>query len=247
MRRILSVAVLALTLTATPLSAQARVGGGDPHFHEPTVGECHDYDYAGMSKQSDTTPVVDCATKHTGKVVAVWQLPAAWDWATLTDKQFLSMVTNKCLPAWDAMLGVNALTRVLTPYAPNVYKPTKSERAAGARWMRCDVFLYRGKQVAPLPYDVSPMVPSPLPKTLRRCLTPKFAWTNCTKPHVYKATGSFNLSKQSTYPTDRQVRRQALRKCPALVTTRAFAWHAPYRYEWAHGMRATVCYSKTSK
>lgn len=245
MRRTVSVLALALTLAASPLSAYA--GGGDPHFHEPVVGECHNYDYAGMSKQSDTTPVVDCATSHTGKVVAVWQLPAAWNWSTLTDKQFLSMVSNKCLPAWDAMLGVNALTRVLTPYGATVFKPTKSERTAGARWMRCDVFLYRGTQVAPLPYDASPMVPSPLPKSLRRCLTAKFAWTNCTKTHIYKATGSFNLKKQPTYPTDRQIRRQAVQKCPALTTTRTFAWRPPARYEWAHGMRATVCYSKTSK
>ncbi len=249
MRRVLTLVVV---LTACLLAAPApSYAGGDPHYHEPAVGECRDMTYDQLIKQSDNTDPVDCTTRHTTKIVAVPQIPAGETWASMMANNWAKigkLYEKACLPAWETLLGVNARTQAMTAYALGSFIPNKAERDAGARWYRCDVFVYRAKGMTPLKYDAAPLVPTPLTKYVRRCMKAKtLLYTSCDSSHLWKASGSFNLRSQRTYPTDAQIRRQAFAKCPALVKSQAFAWSPPPRYRWKYGYRAMACFTKTRR
>lgn len=146
--RIVSGLVAALALTLVPAQT-AHAAAGDPDYNKPTVGDCHDYDLAGLMKPSDTSSPVDCATTHTAKVFKVFMLPDSTSWS---DEDAVSrLVTQRCSPAWREWLGWSDLTRALTAYSWAWFQPTKAERDQGARWVRCDVVLYGGNSIAPLP------------------------------------------------------------------------------------------------
>lgn len=249
MRRLLVlVALLSAGVVVVPAPSYA---GGDPHYHEPALGECRAMSYDQLLKLSDNTDPVDCATRHTTKIVAVPQIPAGETWASMranNSAKLTKLYETVCLPAWESLLGVNARTQALTAYGLGSFIPNQAERDAGARWYRCDVYVHRAHGLTPLKYDAAPLVPTPLINHVRKCMKAKtFLYTSCDATHQWKATGSFNLRSQKTYPTDQQIRRQALAKCPALVKTRAFAWAPPWRLRWKYGYRAMACFTKTRR
>jgi len=248
LRRLLTVALLGAALTA-PLPAGASAAA-DPHYEEPVVGECHNYGYKRMLLQSDTTPAVDCTNRHTAKVVAVPQIPSGETWATMKANKFrkiYALIDRKCKPAYHDLLGVNARTREMSAYAGSFFLPTQAQRDAGARWLRCDVYAMRAKALTPLRYDAAPLVPTPMPERVRKCMKAKtLYYTTCDASHAWKATGAFILKKTSKYPTETQVRRQALAKCPSRTTTRTYRWVYPTTYQWKHGNKVVVCFSKTT-
>lgn len=247
LRRLLTIAALAAALAA-PLPADA--GTLDPHYHEPAVGECRNLTSDQLGKQSDTTAPIDCGSRHTTKIVAVPQIPDGETWATMKANNWAKLgklYETQCRPAWETLLGVNDRTQAMTAYGLAWFMPTVAERNAGARWFRCDVYVPAGSSaLTPLKYDAAPLVPDPLTNFVRKCMKGKdFAYTSCNARHAWRAKGSFNLRKQKTYPTDKQIRRQALAKCPALVTTGTFAWAPPTKSRWKYGYRAMACFNKT--
>lgn len=244
MRRTIAGLVAALTLTLVPAVALAAPAAraGDPDYNKPTVGDCHDYTYDQMYADSDTSPAVPCTDSHTGHVIAVPRVPDTVSWSDTA--ALARIVDKKCDPAYYAALGRNQLTRALTAYGQAFFIPTADEQAQGARWIRCDVFLWRGTKLSPLPFDTAPLIPQPLTATVRRCLTSKDYATTCDATHVYKATGDFNIHK-NRYPTRATMIRIGRAKCPALTTTRTYRFFWPSKAAWKDGYKVMVCYSKT--
>lgn len=218
---------------------------GDPHYHQPTVGECHDYTYDDMLKASETSDPVDCATvAHTAKISKVTMLP---DGVSYSDAVKLgNLYYNRCLPAWEDLLGRSDVKRALTAYSASVFIPTKAERNQGARWLRCDVILYRGVGLSDLPYDAAPLVSNPITDDIARCLKAKtFYTTTCDAGHAFRATGSFRAPK-GPYPSEKKFARIAQNRCPSLVTSSRWRYSWPSKASWKDGYRVMVCYSKTT-
>jgi hypothetical protein len=244
MRRLVAALVAALTVTlVSTLSPTAQAArAGDPNYHKPVVGECHDYGYSVMMGRSDTSPTVPCTDPHTAKVIVVAMLPNRIDWSDLS--KVYGFMNNKCGPARETWLGRTVLLRGLTAYDLSYFIPTADEQAQGARWVRCDAFLWHAKKLGMLPYDAAPLVPKPLTDDVRRCLTSTWLVTTCDASHIYRATADF-LIRKAGYPSRAVLLRMGRAKCPKLTGTQHYVFHSPTKAEWKIGLRFTVCYSKT--
>ena len=244
MRRLVLGLMTALSLSFMPVTAASALAG-DPNFHRPTEGDCHDYAYAGLYEQADTSPIVLCTERHTAKVHKVFLLPDSVSWSDL-DAVGRAM-DKRCRTSFEELLGRSELTHALTAYGKAWFIPTKAERNQGARWVRCDVVLFGGNTaLAPLAYDAAPLVPNPITDSVRKCLTGKYYWTTCERSHSWRASGDFNVRK-GKYPTAKQMRAIAIKKCSPMVTSSRFHWVGPTKEAWKHDYRVMVCFSKTTR
>lgn len=244
MKRLAAILTLALAVTLAP-SVGATAKAGDPDYHRPTVGECHNYTFDEMMARSDTTPVVDCAESHTGQAVSVVTLPDSVSWKDYD--RALRVVSRLCLQDYYTWLGRPEVKRVLTAYGRAVFIPTLAERSEGARWARCDALLWRGKsKLSPLPYTETPLIRVPIEDSIARCLTSNNYYTVCDGRHVWRASGAFKINK-AKYPPRKTMIKIGRKRCPDYVTTGTYIFYWPTKDAWKTGSRAMVCYSKTTR
>lgn len=244
LRRLLTIALLGAALAA-PLPASAGTEP-DPHFEEPTVGECRQYGIAAASQQTESSAPVGCRTKHTAKVFKVFQLPADMDWRASVS-ELSALVSKKCNPAFKTWMGRDELTVALTAYTSVWFTPTQAQKDAGARWMRCDIVALKSKGLAPLTKNKAPMIPKPLTNSVRRCLNgSSYLITVCSAKHQWKAAGDFTMAK-GRYPSTTKFRNVAASRCRRLVTTRSYVYTYPSKAQWTSGYRIMICHSKTTR
>lgn len=226
---------LGLSLLSVAPQASAGLPAG------PAVGDCHLLSFNQTYEPADTKPAVACTSKHTTVTVAVVPMPEDIDWESAD--VYKKMVVP-CHRALDATLGRTARARALSAYSWVWFMPTPEERAAGARWVRCDAILPAGKSLRPIP-DTTPLLEKPQTNRVWRCLTAKpYYLTHCGSRHSYRATGLV-LMGFDTYPRPREARSLALAKCPSRISSHYWRYSYPDRWEWRAGHRFLQCYSKT--
>lgn len=237
-------ALLLLGPLATTSTAAAR--GTDPLAGAPTVGECHKLTLKGLYKKSDSSRKVRCSREHTSRVVKVLQLPAGVTWSASNDK-LTRIATRKCRPSWEKTLGGTYRSRDMSSYSTAWFMPTAAQRDRGARWFSCHLVLWGGSSsLAPLPTDKVPALGAlPHPDNVAACLT-KQTRTTCQRKHVWRATGNFVVDKKK-FPGDRALRRAAIHRCPARVSTDRYLWTYRSSILWNMGDHVVVCYSKTRR
>lgn len=109
------------------------------YLADPKVGECHNLSLKDIAAESDTKKPVDCSDKHTTRTVAVVTAPPA---ATRGSNNAQAYAVGKaCGSALNEILGADSETRAKTLYSLAWFRPTKEQKAKGAKWMRCDVTL----------------------------------------------------------------------------------------------------------
>jgi hypothetical protein len=239
-----TIVALGATLTLAP-SATAGTEADGPHYQEPAVGECRNYDFATALGKTAQTPLVACSARHTAKTFDVVQIPVAMSWSTpLGD--IADAAYDKCLDAFVHTVGGTDLKRRMTRYGMSLYFPTLAQRDHGARWVRCDVVVWGKSALVPL-RNTTPLLPSGKPPyAVTKCLTgTKRYYTACAFVHSYRVTGGFQLTG-TTYPGDAAVKRAAERRCPQFITTHYYVWEGPDRDRWRAGNHAVLCYSKTT-
>lgn len=250
MSRILRAAGAALVLSAGLLAGPATLNTAsaqepDPHFEEPTVGECHDYGWATLISDSDTSAPVECSASHRAKVIAVMQLPESMTWDS--DPVMIGhTIIKACNPEFESVLGRTEGLRHRSAYSLAYYVPTQEQKDAGARWLRCDLVLIGRQQLMPIPRDATPILHAPpLPASEARCLYGDNLYlTVCSKNHRYKATGTYFVDRD-TYPSRDTWVNIGRRKCPSRVTTSRYYFTWPGRWSWrALGDHTLICYSK---
>jgi len=243
-------ALLAVVLTLlAPLAAVVATAGpaqAGPAFQQPRVGECRALTFDALNRWSNNEAPIDCSEPHTSRVIATGRLPRGVGWGA-SDRQLNRIATDICDPAWKTALGSTYRGRAMTAYSWGWFIPTKAQRERGARWIRCDVILYGGRSLVRLPTDDEPALGAqPHPNGIAACLKARtFIHTVCARRHAWRATGTF-VMRQKAYPTDREARRAALRRCPSR-TTGSFAWRYRGEYQWRAGDHVVVCYSHTRR
>jgi len=237
-----AVATASVALVAAPALAGTTTPDG-PDYQAPTVGECRTTNLADASKPSDTSAPTDCAATHTLRVIAVGHLPddVAWSQAAAVEK----VAAKICQPAENEALGRSYAVRDMSAYSYFWFEPTKGQRSHGARWIRCDLGLWGGAKILPLPTDETPALEQPpLPEKVARCLTPRsFSPTTCARKHAFRATGVFTM-KSSTFPGTAKLNAAAARRCPSRVSSDAYRWSYRLKPGWSAGDHLVVCYSK---
>ena len=214
-------ALLALVLMLlTPLAAVIATAGpaqAGPAFEQPSVGECRVLTYDEHNRWSNNEAPIDCSERHTSRVIAPGRQPKGVGWdASL--RQLNRIATDICDPTWKATLGSTYRSRAMTAYSWAWFIPTKAQRERGARWIRCDLILYGGRALLRLPTDAEPALGTepPHPDSVAACLKARtFIHTACSRTHAWRATGTF-VMRQEAFPTDREFRRAAIRRCPSL-------------------------------
>lgn len=241
----LAIATACAALLATALS-QPTSFATTAAVGQPKVGQCRNYTIQQAAKESNSSPVVACNRKHTAKVIGVVRVPTTIG-MNQNDKLIPFAIKN-CFPKLVATLGRTDRLRHLSAYDYTFFKPNAAQREAGARWIRCDVVLYGGGVLKPLPSNAKPMLPkAPLPNKVARCLTGSHQITACAYRHAFRATEVFKVASK-TYPGSAALLRTARRRCPALVSTPRnwYATWAPTKASYQAGDRMIVCYSHKS-
>lgn len=243
---ILTVALLTL-LTAVPTATATGPAARGVDIAPPEVGSCHDLTYDEGWKNADPDPAVDCATDHTSVTVKVVSFDKTPDW---NDTAALSSVFET--PCRRALLGFfDGKAKALKASAYDLwwFEPTKAQRDAGAKWIRCDVALAAGEHLSPFPTDGDPELGSlPLDDSVARCERSKshdYFMTACSASHAYRATEILKYPSDA-YPGLRRLRTWTYRKCDARLGRSLGRYSIPSRAHWRIGIPYSLCYKTTT-
>ena len=242
-------AALALVVGAPAYAGGTPTGQRAKAVARPAVGECRSLTATQAGADSDASDPIDCAAPHNSRVIAVPHLPRGVTYDDLdTTTKVLRTAAQLCYPAFRSALGQNDLVRSRTAYAFLFFVPTAQQRAAGARWLRCDLTLRQGAGLADLPTDRQPALRrAAVPANVRRCLTgAHHLATTCGQKHGYRETGAFKVDL-TTFPGRKRMLQIGRNRCPALVSTDRdflFSWAPEEAFDLAHD-RSVVCYSRT--
>jgi hypothetical protein len=236
--------LLAPLAVVVALAGPAQAG---PAFQEPRVGECRVLTFGEYLRNSNNEAPIKCSQAHTSRVIATGHLPRDVSWSAPL-RRLNRIAVGICDPAWKAALGRSYSSRAMTAYTWGWFIPTESQRSHGARWIRCDLVLAAGRQLDRLPTDAEPALGAqPHPDRIAACLRRESLLdTTCAHRHAYRATGTFVIH-QRAYPTGRQFRRAALRKCPSRVSSRSFVWEDHGADRWRLGDHVVICFSRTRR
>ncbi len=240
-------ALLAVVLMLlAPLAAVVATAGpaqAGPAFQQPRVGECRALTMEEFNRKSNNEAPIDCSEPHTSRVIDTVRLPNGVGWGA-SIQRLTGIATRMCNPAWNEALGSSFRSRAMTAYSAGWFMPTKAQRERGARWIRCDLVLRAGSALANLPTDNVPALGAPPhPDRIAACLKARtLVKTICSRRHAWRATGTFVI-RQEAYPSARQFRRAALRRCPSRVSTDSFAWQFRGAILWRQGDHVVGCYS----
>jgi putative regulator of septum formation len=240
MTRLRGFAVLfSALIAAVGLGTVTAPAQADPHYAEPSVGECHDYSYKTLAHHSEGSPAQVCDGTQSAMTFAVVVLPKR---IGLNSTGAARYALPKCDKAFAKALGGRPTTWALTAYSTAWYVPTKAQQRQGAHWVRCDAVLYGGhNKLAPVPTSLKLGRP-PLDDAVAKCLVSAAHHsypTVCDRRHDFRSKKALQL-RGSHYPTAQQFGQLVARRCPRLyfIPPSADAWRAGYKI--------LVCYAKTS-
>lgn len=235
---------LVMAFAATLLAAAPSSAG--PGYHQPKAGSCHQVTLRQFASIVAPTASVPCTEQHSTKTLVVKRLSGKVDW---NDKYLMRPIWATCLRKMHRALGGNDKSRAMSAFEPSFFIPSPSERAHGARWLRCDVGLVGDRKLQQLPARLDIGSP-PLEDDVARCYNGpdrRLSLTVCSKQHRYRATGGFRFGSRK-YPGESALTKAAVKRCPPLVTSKHWRYSIPPGpAEWRLGQRTIVCYSKTTQ
>lgn len=202
---------------ATPATA------GDPLAGAPSVGACYDMTFEEAYDEPMTHPT-DCADRHTLVVVGVHQLPASVDWDDSERRIWQRGVQRSCEASWRTTVGTNPALLYRTLYSSWWFKPSKAQRADGARWFTCAVGMTTSQKLVPLPTGPLPRPARQNPDAITRCGS-KGGFVPCSARHQLRMVHTFVV--RATGNDEARVKvadRAQARTCPRAVDARRWAW-----------------------
>lgn len=215
----------------------------DSSAAKPEAGQCRQLTPAQGEPSSNNSPTVSCSDPHTNYTYAVPTVPRRIKFKKISSAQFSKLGLSLCGgPRFDKALGRTDLVRDQTVYGSMFFGPSKAQRADGARWMRCDLFLLAGRDLGELPPTQHPMLQGPITDAVRRCLTHDHYFTTCITAHAYRSVTAFTVHSKK-YPTKAQFTAQGRKHCPSSAND-FFSW--PFKSDWSTGDRGEVCYHATT-
>ena len=143
------VALLALVGTALTRGGQAALTPRSTLASaSPAVGTCYRMSTKELGQASYGEAAVDCLAKHTSQVIGVTYLPGGLSWRKASIARLAKVALKDCYPTITAALGGTVELRAQSAYRLAYFVPSKAQRKAGARWIRCDLILGVGPLAA---------------------------------------------------------------------------------------------------
>lgn len=230
-------ALFALAGFVAPASAVTSVASA-----APVTGRCYNLTFSQTYPLSSNVGAVPCTSKHTTKTFLVKNVPTNVDYKHITDEAFAKLAYQMCEPKFETTLGTTTENQHQTAYDFVYFAPTSAQKAAGARWIRCDVSLLGNNSLRALPTNNIPMIQGDITDTTRRCLVTTHHWvTTCAGVHSYRSTAAYTLTAGTHYRTTAQFVANGEKLCP---TADYYKW--PNKYSWDLGDHVLVCYDRTA-
>jgi hypothetical protein len=267
--RLLSTVVVLVALGAAATGCTGGAQGADGTTDEATatrtapdrLGACRVLAPADVERASNTSPVVDCARRHTSETFAVGSFPAAVAAKGRESTALGSYVYDHCQPGLRRFLGATPSLALRSTLTWAWFRAPEAAWTAGTHTWRCDVVA--GGDGAPAFL--------PLPATAKGLLLgkPRDRWLvcvdaatvsgsakiPCSRPHTWRAVTSIVLGgAKDPYPGDRLSEVRTRDFCSDSVG----AWmnypvDFDYGYtffhaaEWKAGTRRAICWARTDQ
>lgn len=230
------VATTMLTGTAGDAVAAERASA------RPSVGECRDLTRDQLADASNTTAPMSCADPHTARTFAV--VDVSRKLSKLTGKEIRKVGEAQCTPKFVNLIG-GWRTRIKTAYFFVFYTPTNAQQRNGENWIRCDLVLSKGKFLAKLPNNSTPVVSgSNVNTNARACVSSKYRLTVCAEAHTWSPAGAFAIKRREK-PTAWQVGNLAEDHCKKIVGSARFTY-VNWLSEWNSGNKLVMCFKRTA-
>lgn len=239
---VISTAVSVLLAAALVPTAASSASAADPMAGAPAVGECRNYGPKEFSSPHEDSVSIDCASDHTGLVVAVAVVPDKYDLSGTPNTQLATYASKTCRSAWRRTIGASHAQEHLIVYRGAWFVPTASQLEQGARWLRCDVTALGGKKkLGDLP-QATPFVTGNIDRGDRICMDRTTYYVSCSQPHAWISRdivtapkGGYSEARQDTF---------ARKRCPSTLqrSDRRYKWVRVSEAAWKAGERDIVCY-----
>lgn len=136
------------TTTGAVLVTGALVGAVPAQAASPVVGQCLTYNRTDATKALSPAAAVDCAGPHTAETFYVGTAKGGFARPSKATAPQLLAESGPCTEnRMNTYIG-NSERTLPSRFLPVLMLPTDAQWQAGERWMRCDVVLQGGTQLA---------------------------------------------------------------------------------------------------
>lgn len=237
-----------------------------PPAPAPRVGECRTLAWDETQREvTDAAPrPTRCARAHTAQTFAVGRVAPAGPGEVVDAGRLVEAASDRCRSAVVDWLGddervLSASTYQLSMFAYVVAVPTSDDRAAGARWWRCDTYATeRDGRLAPLRGSTEGVLAGADADRWATCvrgeLGPAQQQVVCSEPHRWRAISAHRLGGPGdAYPGAGAVTGRMRATCRDDVSddvadplaSFGYGWLRPTRADWRAGQRFGLCFAET--
>jgi putative regulator of septum formation len=173
--------------------------------------------------------------------------------------RLVGAASARCRSAVVGWLGDDERAYQLSMFAYVVAVPTAADRAAGARWWRCDTYATeRDGRLAPLRGSTEGALAGAAATRWGTCvrgeLGPDQQQVVCSEPHRWRAISAHRLGgRGDAYPGAGEVTGRMRATCRDDVsayvddplTSFGYGWLRPSAADWRSGQRFGLCFAET--
>lgn len=235
-----------------------------PAAATPKAGQCTAVDLYSLVTRVVRTPTraVSCGASHTGQTYAVRSLSSAQRRAVTSGSTsaILTATRGYCESALTSWLRTDTSKLKRSQFDFVVGVPSSTDLAAGAKWLRCDLFVRNGltKAVA-LPASTRAALKGSKGGRFLSCVKGNISTASgtvpCSSKHQWKGVSSIKLGSASkSFPGSGRVRSVMKSRCSgdvrSYLNTRGgfrYGYIVPTKTTWSRGDRYGVCFANTRK
>ncbi len=226
----------------------------------PRAKACYRLTGAELTKPTNASTPVPCASRHTAQTIYVGTLDMVVDGHSVAvdSATVQKQLSTTCPRKLAAYVGGSATARDLSRFNVVWYSPTLEQSDQGADWFRCDLIAFAAQdQLAALPGTArlkGVLGSAAALDEFGLCGTSApgargFQRVICGRGHTWRAIDTIGLPGGPRYPGTATVRKAGDSDCKDLAQARSdnslkyrYGWEWPTREQWDRGQRFGYCW-----
>lgn len=223
------------------IQAEPTTPARSPRAGAPTTGACYRLSAADLAASTNSSSPVTCTDPHNAMTMRVALFPTDLQ---VTEPEYAQRV---CARHLASTTGLSRSSVQGTVFAAHWFGPDAEQRAAGARWFRCDLVARTEQGTKRLPRSSAPLFNGTAPDEYVRCVqmrngsTSDAVYVTCDRPHRYRWAGGFEAAG-TRYPGADDLRTTVTQRCRRFVGSGPFWYVHPTKAAWRAGDRTVSCF-----